>query len=298
MASPYEEQIRSIILRARADHLKALKVTEKKLLELYKKAADDVGKIILTLGDKVKDIGLYYTLRDQLESRIRQLSDDATELIEEHLNAEAARGIRATDDSLRFGAPGLTPPLIRAEFLRIYHEAVQALMVTVEGIQLSDHIWSLNQVNLQRLREILLEGMVSGRSFADTYRLMKGYLRLSGVDLRTRFWKDYFLEHPPGRGVYRSPWKNVMRVIRTETNRAFREGAQLYAQGKTWAKGMRFNLSDAHPEPDVCDDLANHDSGLGPGVYPVGQAPTSPHPHCLCYLTVEIAEEVATTSAA
>jgi hypothetical protein len=33
--------------------------------------------------------------------------------------------------------------------------------------------------------------------------------------------------------------------------------------------------------PDVCDDYAKHDEGLGLGVYPVDKLPM-PHPQCLC----------------
>lgn len=295
MSDAVADEIDRIIRDARKHHMKAIQQTEKKLIALYQKAADDVGKLILSYGPEAENVAMYYELRQQLEDRIRKLAEEASRIVSDTIGSEAARGIRSTAASVLEASHGIVGMLPSAEFGRIYTEAVRAMSVTIDGLELSAKIWRINQVTLQGMRELLLEGMLSGRSSSEIYRQMKMYLKLNKVNLSTKFWRDYFEKHPPGRGVYRSAWKNVLRVMRTETNRAFREGAQLYAQGKTWAKGMKFNLSSAHPEPDICDDLADQDSGLGPGVYPVGSAPTSPHPHCFCYLTVELTDEIAAT---
>lgn len=44
----------------------------------------------------------------------------------------------------------------------------------------------------------------------------------------------------------------------------------------------RWTLSPWHDETDICDDIAEYNSGYGPGWYPVQVFPTHPHPRCAC----------------
>ena len=138
---------------------------------------------------------------------------------------------------------------------------------------------------------------MGGLSGAEFYQHAKTFLLLPNVDMRTRAWREFFEKHPPGRGVYRSAYKNVQRVLRTEANRAYRAGIQAYAGRVTWAGGIKWNLSAAHKDRDICDWLASADNGLGAGVYEVGNAPDSGHPHCLCYLTIIPKPEVLAIAA-
>lgn len=75
----------------------------------------------------------------------------------------------------------------------------------------------------------------------------------------------------------------LARIARTE-----RQIANIRAVGDAMAKdrsviGFRWKLNALHPEPDVCDFLANVEFGLGRGVFPKGSYPRSVgHPNCLC----------------
>ena len=68
--------------------------------------------------------------------------------------------------------------------------------------------------------------------------------------------KDYH----PGRGVYRSSYRNAQRLARTETNIAYRTAEYDRWQDMPFVVGIEIRLSNNHPEPDICDDLK--------GVYP------------------------------
>ncbi|MES7218675.1 hypothetical protein U6N72_12655, partial [Cutibacterium acnes] len=49
--------------------------------------------------------------------------------------------------------------------------------------------------------------------------------------------------------------------------------------------GTKWVLSASHPVKDICDSYANHNEGLGRGVYKPGDVPMyPPHPNCLCHL--------------
>lgn len=72
-------------------------------------------------------------------------------------------------------------------------------------------------------------------------------------------------------------------VARTETVEAYRDVYKAETSDKEYVVGFRWLLSTAHPRPDECDVLASQDLyGLGPGGYPVGSTPLTPHPHDLC----------------
>lgn len=83
--------------------------------------------------------------------------------------------------------------------------------------------------------------------------------------------KDYH----PGRGVYRSSYRNAQRLARTETNIAYRTAEYDRWQDMPFVIGIEIKLSNNHPVPDICDDLK--------GIYPKTFKWTGWHPNCRCY---------------
>lgn len=78
-------------------------------------------------------------------------------------------------------------------------------------------------------------------------------------------------------------------IARTEAIAAHREAYERSMSAKPWTKGFKWAMSAGHPRPDICDLLANQNLyGLGPGGYPVGELPATPHPSCLCSQTAII----------
>lgn len=70
-----------------------------------------------------------------------------------------------------------------------------------------------------------------------------------------------------------------------KTNEDYRKEQELSAAKSSIVKGIKWNLSKSHKEPDICDTWANQDLyGLGPGVYATGKVPPG-HDGCHCYLT-------------
>lgn len=77
------------------------------------------------------------------------------------------------------------------------------------------------------------------------------------------------------------------RLARTEINNSFHAQTLLDNSEKPWNTGMRWRISKSHQIPDECDDYARQEHGMGPGVFPIGQVPSKPHPQCFCYVTAE-----------
>lgn len=90
----------------------------------------------------------------------------------------------------------------------------------------------------------------------------------------------------PGKGVYRSSYKNAMRLTRTETNMAYRSAEQDRWQRMDFVVGYRVKRSNHHPAPDICDDLsaANNDDTSTKGVYPKDFVFKGWHPQCRCFV--------------
>lgn len=80
---------------------------------------------------------------------------------------------------------------------------------------------------------------------------------------------------------------NAMRIARTETVSTYQMAPYLAHKDKWYYNGIKWVLSGSHPEPDECDDYANHNEGIGKGVWQV--CPAIPHPHCLCHTEVQMA---------
>jgi hypothetical protein len=89
-------------------------------------------------------------------------------------------------------------------------------------------------------------------------------------------WIDESPEnYNPGRGVYRSSYKNALRLTRTEINMAYHEQAYNRWQQLDFVVGFRVELSGAHPEKDICDELK--------GEYPKSFKFLGWHPQCMCH---------------
>ena len=105
----------------------------------------------------------------------------------------------------------------------------------------------------------------------------KGILRLS---------KAAKMYHP-GRGVYRSSYKNALRLTQTEINMAYHSADHERWSQTDWIIGVRVSLSNNHtlngiPFHDICDDVK--------GVYPKDFKFVGWHPKCRCHATPELAK--------
>lgn len=235
--------------------LQMQQTSETKLLAIYKRAAADVGNRVLAMGPDA-DLRWLNSLMGQLEERIKALSDHGSVLVQQVKNWTFRAGVADTHRAITILPTVTLHDLalgpVQAMLDRVYHDAALALTTDVYGVKLSDLVWQSHQVTLTDMRRFMVDGMLGGKSPAELYQQMKAFLVLPDVDMRTRYWKQYFRENPPGKGRYRSAYKNVRRVLRTETNRAYRNATTAYARDKSWAQGLRWVLSYNHPEMDVC----------------------------------------------
>lgn len=162
------------------------------------------------------------------------------------------------------------------------------------GLGLSDRVWNITEQFKQELELALDIGLGEGKSAAELSRDVRRYLnepeRLfrrvrdkHGVLRLSKAAKAYH----PGQGVYRSSYKNALRLTATENNIAYRTSDYDRWQQLDFVVGIEIRCSNNHPDYDVCDELK--------GKYPKDFKFTGWHPFCRCHAVpiLKTAEEMA-----
>lgn len=187
---------------------------------------------------------------------------------------------------LVFGENKLSLPYEAARrYYATNHDALQAFLTRQEnGLNLSDRVWRYTDAFKNEIEAGLDLGIRSGRDARAMAKDLQTYLR--HPDKLFRRVRDEHGElqlskaaaaFHPGRGVYRSSYKNALRLAGTETNIAYRTADHVRWADMEFVVGQEVCCSDTnHPTPDICDELE--------GKYPKDFKFVGWHPHCRCYV--------------
>lgn len=166
----------------------------------------------------------------------------------------------------------------------------------IEGMNLSTRVWNLREQLRQELELALDLGLAEGKSATRLSRDVRRYLnnpdklfrRVRDKHGNLRLSKAAKAYHP-GRGVYRSSYKNALRLTATENNMAYRTADHLRWQQMPFVIGIEVKLSNNHTCKgvvgrfvDICDNLA--------GTYPKDFKFVGWHPHCRCFAVAKLAD--------
>lgn len=156
----------------------------------------------------------------------------------------------------------------------------------VNGIRLSERFWNIQETQLQPLIEsYLADGIEAGKSASEISQEVRRYLdqpeklfrrvrsKINGKLKLSKAAQNYH----PGQGVYRSSYKNAVRLSQNEVNMAYRAADFERWQSMDFITGIEVQLSEQHPTPDICDTLA--------GTYPNDFYFPSWHTKCFCHST-------------
>jgi predicted GNAT family acetyltransferase len=152
----------------------------------------------------------------------------------------------------------------------------------IAGLGLSDRVWNYTNQFKTEIEMGLDLGLRDGLSAAEMSRDLRQYLKYPDKLFR-RVRDEHGQLHlskaakafNPGQGVYRSSYKNAMRLARTETNIAYRTSDYTRWQQLDFVVGIEIRTSNNHPIADICDELA--------GRYPKDFKFTGWHPQCRCH---------------
>ena len=178
----------------------------------------------------------------------------------------------------------LNKDLIAPSFNQLNLAALDTFLTRTEaGMNLSERVWNITNGVKDQLELYLASGISTGESAAEMATEVKQYLnepnrlfrrvRQDGKLVLSKAAKGYH----PGAGIYRSSYKNALRLSKNEINMAYRMSDYTRRQQLPFVTGIEVHLSASHPRLDMCDDLV--------GKYPKGFIFMTWHVGCLCYTT-------------
>lgn len=150
------------------------------------------------------------------------------------------------------------------------------------GGGLSERVWDVCRDDFAQCESAIAVAMGAGNSAASVSRDVRKYLknpdalfrRVRDSEGKLHLSKRAAAFHP-GSGVYRSAYKNAMRMTRTENNAAYRNADCERWRRLDFVLGYEVRTSNNHPESDICDALK--------GAYPKSFNFTGWHPQCRCH---------------
>ena len=160
----------------------------------------------------------------------------------------------------------------------------------IGGMGLSDKVWAYTKGIKGDLELALDLGIGQGMSADRLSRVVREYLKEPNrLYRRVRDEKGVLrlsksaANYHPGQGVYRSSYKNAVRLTATETNMAYRSADNERMNQMEWILGFEVHISDTNhtcldshgvPQPfyDICDELQ--------GRYPKWFRFVGWHPNC------------------
>ena len=288
-----------------ATHRKQLQQRAKKVQQLYKQAVDKIARAAapsLFDADPAKEFHFsdfpalnksvdefIYDMGKQLQANIEDGDSDAWTL------ANAKNDMVVNTLASVYSLPKETLAAWRHPHLDALQEFEERRK---NGMNLSNGgseadirkgVWNLDQFK-NELELALEQGIGQGKSAVDLSRDVRQYLKYPNKLFRRVRDKDGVLRlskaaaaFHPGRGVYRSSYKNALRLTATENNIAYRTCDHKRWNALPFVLGQEIKTSNNHPEPDICDTLA--------GKYPIEFKFTGWHPFCRCYAVSILASE-------
>ena len=167
-----------------------------------------------------------------------------------------------------------------------------------DGLNLSGRVWNLAGNAKKEIEVILQNAIKEGKRGTEIAKDLRRFLiepdklfrRVRNKETGKLELSQAARDYHPGQGVYRSSYKNALRMARTELKAAQCEAAWQSAQTNPLIVGWEIRLSNNHttlrdgkpcPFHDMCDELQ--------GVYPKAFRFRGWHPHCRCEMLPIIA---------
>lgn len=222
---------------------------------------------------------------------LRDLHSQTYAAIKAGINIEWQKANEAADQFLAsaFGKAALSDPNL-AGWLKRNMDAMDAFFERTrdDGMTLSNRVWNTTKQLRKEMELAMTVSIGEGESAAHISRQVRKYLKepdrlFRRIKVVTEDGKVHYKlskaakEYHPERGVYRSSYKNAMRLARTETNMAYRTADSLRWQQMDFVRGVRVDTSHNHSITDICDTLK--------GDYPKDFHFMGWHPQCFCYAT-------------
>ena len=237
---------------------------------------------------------MYPSVQKEMQRITEQLAERVTVVIE---SGSKKQWLFACDKNDAFISSIMdTSKVSKARLKKMQDRNLDALAAfqgrKVDGMNLSQRVWKYVGQFKDQLENALDVGLGEGRSADELSRDVRQNLRdPNRLFRRVRDKRGNLVlskraaAFHPGRGVYRSSYKNAMRLTRSEINMAYRESDWQRWQSLDFVVGVEIHRSNHEPlcECDICEKLV--------GRYPKTFKFKGWHPQCMCYATPVLMDE-------
>lgn len=278
-------------------HYRTTEAYAKAVQALYDKATTEVsraaarGKID---PDKPFSFDMYPSVQKEMQRITEQLASNMQTVIETGSRKQWLFACQKNDGFLASIMD--TSKLSKGQLKKMQDQNLDALAAfqgrKVDGMDLSQRIWKYVGQYREQLESALDVGLGEGRSADELSRdVRQNLLDHNRLFRRVRDKRGNLVlskaarAFHPGRGVYRSSYKNAMRLTRSEINMAYRESDWQRWQSLDFVVGFEIHRSNHEPlcKCDICSKLV--------GRYPKTFKFKGWHPQCMCYATPILMDE-------
>lgn len=280
-----------------AAHYKTTAAYTRAVNALFDKATSDIAEVARKENydpDKPFDFDDYPKAKAQLQKVVKGLASQMQAVIETGSRRQWLFACQKNDDFIASIID--TTKLTKGRLQKMQDRNLDALQSfqarKVGGLSLADRIWKYTEQYKAQIELGLDVGLGEGRSaqqlsrdlrqnLQDPNRLFRRVRDKRGNLQLSKAAKAFH----PGQGVYRSSYKNAMRLTRSEINMAYREADHLRWQQLDFVVGFEVHRSNHEPKCkcDLCERLV--------GKYPKYFKFKGWHPQCLCYATAILMDE-------
>ena len=305
-----------------AQHRRNLTKYEAQIVELFRGAVREAASLTHLLGDfnpeKPFLFSDYPITQQRVERLLGGLKNDIYGVIVNGVRSEWTLANNKNNELCNQVFGDAIGALSQEQYERYYStnpKAEEAFLARAEqGLNLSDRVWKYTDQFKEEIEMGLDLGLRQGLSADEMSKQLRSFLmhpntlfrRVRDEHGQLQLSKAAKAYHP-GRGVYRSSYKNARRLAATECNIAYRTADYERWQDLDFVVGMRIVLSNNHtlngePFEDICDQLSaplGSKATSGRGCYPKDFKFTGWHPLCRCHTEsiLKTREEMAADNA-
>ena len=305
-----------------AQHRRNLTKYEAQIVELFRGAVREAASLTHLLGDfnpeKPFSFSDYPITQQRVERLLGGLKNNIYGVIVNGVRSEWTLANNKNNELCNQVFGDAIGALSQEQYERYYStnpKAEEAFLARAEqGLNLSDRVWKYTDQFKEEIEMGLDLGLRQGLSADEMSKQLRSFLmhpntlfrRVRDEHGQLQLSKAAKAYHP-GRGVYRSSYKNARRLAATECNIAYRTADYERWQDLDFVVGMRIVLSNNHtlngePFEDICDQLSaplGSKATSGRGCYPKDFKFTGWHPLCRCHTEsiLKTREEMAADNA-
>jgi len=266
---------------------------QREVERILKAASRDLAKTITPFKTYNKP------LKRKIDNILRELHNDIQTSIENGIRTSWDGANKMNDAIVGNYVKGVdVPGGLMASMQQVNLDALEAFISRTEkGFTLSKRIWKYTDDLKKQINLYMGSGITTGKSAAQISRDLRRHIpqlmkdpnrlyrrvrvevkdKITGEVKKKLVLSEAAKAYKPGSGVYRSSYKNALRLAANETNMAYHISDFNRRQQLPFIVGIEVKLSAAHPRPDICDSMT--------GRYPKGFYFTGWHPLCMCYTT-------------